>query len=244
MEYVELTADKRPATGKEYNKKIRRQGIVPAVLYGQKLPSQSLQISRRDVEKILGTKLGVNNLIHLTVTGAGDHKVMIKEFNGDAITRQVTHVDFIAIDENQDLHVNVPVHLTGKPAGVTAGGLLEHITRRVALICKPGRIPIEIVVDVTGIELGKSMHLADVKLPEGTRVDAGYNPTLAAVHEAKEEVVAAPVVAEGAVPAEGAAAAAPGAAPAAGAPAAPGAAAPAAAGDKKAPAGDKKAEKK
>lgn len=240
MEYVELSAEKRAVTGKAYNKKIRRQGIVPAVLYGQKMQNQILQVSQRDVEKILGTKLGVNNLIHLTVAGAGDHKVMIREYNGDAITRAVKHVDFIAIDENQDLHVNVPVQLTGKPAGVTAGGLLEHITRRVALICKPGRIPVEMAIDVSGIELGKSMHLSDVKLPEGTRVEAHYNPTIAAVHEPREEV--APVVAapaEGAVPAEGAAAtpAAPGAKPA------EGAAAPAAAVvDKKTP--EKKPDKK
>jgi large subunit ribosomal protein L25 len=239
MEYVELAAQKRPATGKEYNKKIRRQGIVPAVLYGQKMESQVLQLVRRDVEKILGSKLGANTLIHLTVQGAGDHKVMIKDYSGEAISRDVTHVDFIAINENQDLHVNVPVHLSGKPAGVTAGGLLEHITRRVALICKPGRIPTEVLVDVTGIGLGKSLHLADVALPEGTRVAANYNPTIAAVHEPREEVVVAPVAAaEGVAPAEGATpVAAAGAKPAAGA-----AAAPAAAGDKKAD--DKKADKK
>lgn len=225
MQFTELNAELRDKTGTGPARKIRREGSVPAILYGCGLKNANLKVNEREIDKILRTKLGKNTLIRLSVKGGDEQKVLIKDYQGDVLTRRVTHVDFMVVREDQKVLVFVPLKIEGKAAGITQGGLLEVITREVELMCQVGRIPENIVVDVSGLNVGQNIHLADLKLPEGVVRAEKYNPTIAAVYVPKQEevAVAAAPEAAAAVPAtaqkaEGAAAgAAPGATPAAGA---------------------------
>lgn len=249
METTQLNAEVRELSGKGISRRLRREGKIPAVIYGKGHETRMLSVVNKEVDKILNSKLGINTLIQISSTSVAPQLVMIKDYQGHAITRALKHVDFLIVDENRLVTVFVPVHITGKAEGILQGGLMDIVTREVELSCKPGKIPNEIVVDVTKLKLGQNLHLADIELPEGVTRKAAYNPTLVLITEVREEaaaVVAAPV--EGAAaPAAGAAAAAPGAAGAkaaapakAGAAPAKGAAPAAAAGKAAAPAKDAK----
>jgi large subunit ribosomal protein L25 len=227
MELTQISAEQRQSQslGKGPSRRSRLAGVLPAVVYGKGVATQNITVTEKDIEKVLRTKRGKNTLLNLSVDGAGTHKVLIKDYQGDPLSRRVRHVDFWAVDENQEITVDIDVKLTGKAPGLLEGGIVDQISHSIDVICKVSQIPDEILVDIGGLHVGKNIHLAEVKLPGGVRVKAGYNPTLVAMVVEKEEV--APVVAEvataegaTATPAEGAAAAKPGdakaAAPAAG----------------------------
>lgn len=228
MELTQISAEQRQSQslGKGPSRRSRLTGVLPAVIYGKGVATQNITVTEKDIEKVLRTKRGKNTLLNLTVAGAGAHKVLIKEYQGDPLSRRVRHVDFWAVDENQEITIDIDVKLTGKAPGLLEGGIVDQISHSIDVICKVSQIPDEISVDISGLHVGKNIHLAEVKLPSGVRVKAGYNPTLVAMMVEKEEVT--PVVAEvataegtAAAPADGAAAAKPGdakaAAPAAGA---------------------------
>lgn len=239
---IEIQATQRTKIGARCAKKMKNSEFLAAVLYGRNIENKNLQVTLKDVERVLDTKRGKNTLINLKVEGDKDYLALIKDFQGDIFTRRILHVDFWNVKENQTVEIEVETRLDGKPAGVEKGGVMEHVTRQVRLICEVGSIPDEIVIDVTPMEVGDTIHLADVKLPKGTRVQEKYNPTIVSVKEEKEEVVetVAAAPAEGEVAAAGAAPVA-GAAPAAGAAAG---AAPAAAAAAAAPAAAKGGDKK
>lgn len=196
MQFTELSADLRTQTGSASSRRLRKQGLLPAILYGKNRESVSLTVNEKEVDNILRTKLGKNSLINITIKGGKNDKVMIKDYQGHVITRRLTHIDFWIVSEDQTVHVSVPVRIDGKPIGLQNGGLLEITTRQVDLICKVGHIPEEIIVDVTALNVGQNIHLSDIKLPTGASVADKYNPTIAAVQlPAKEEEVAPAVAA-------------------------------------------------
>jgi large subunit ribosomal protein L25 len=199
MQFTELSADLRTHLGSGASRKLRRQGLLPAVLYGKSIEPVSLTVNEKEVDKILRTKLGKNSLIHINVKDGKDAKVMIKDFQGNALSRRLIHVDFLVVKEDQVIQVRVPVRIEGKPVGLQNGGLLEVTTRQLDLICNVGHIPEEIVVDVSALNVGDNIHLSDLKLPTGTKALEKHNPPIAAVHvPAKEEVVAAPAATDAA----------------------------------------------
>lgn len=199
MQFTELSADLRTQLGSSASRKMRRKGLVPAVLYGKALETVSITVNEKEVDKILRTKLGKNSLIHINVKGGKDARVMIKDFQGNPLTRRLLHVDFLVVKEDQVIQVRVPVRIEGKPVGLQNGGLLEISSRQVDLICNVGHIPEEIVIDVSALNVGDNVHLSDVKLPTGVKAAEKYNPVIAAVNvPAKEEEVAAPVAADAA----------------------------------------------
>lgn len=226
---TQLSAKTREKLGSGFSGRLRKLDALPAILYGKGLTNKPLEVNYRAVEKILKTRLGKNTLIDLAVEGDKNYTVLIKEYQGNALSRRLTHVDFWQVDSNQEVEIYIETKIFGKAPGLMQGGVLEHITHSVRLTCKAGSIPEEIKVDVSGLELNKNIHLADLTLPEGVKRNPNYNPTIVAVVEEKYEETAGNAAA-----AEGAAA-----------PAAEGAAAPA--GDAKAAdakAGDAKAAEK
>jgi large subunit ribosomal protein L25 len=165
---------------------------------------------------------------------------MLKDYQMEPMTKELLHADFIAVKENEQVKVKIPLVLVGKAIGVLEGGILSQQRRELEVWALPAAIPLNIEVDVTPLKIATALHINDIKLPTGITVKGATNFTVAVVTAPEIEKVAEPVAAApGAAPAAGAPAAA-GAAPAAGAPAAAGAAgapaagAPAAAGDKKA----------
>jgi large subunit ribosomal protein L25 len=239
-----LSAQKRDQSGKGPARRLRAKGLIPAVCYGPYEKPLHVAVDPLAIQKAIATPHKFNTVIKLQIEGGDARTVLFKDFERDPVEGNLLHADFLEVRMDKDVVVNVPVILIGKPEGVTAGGILQQVSRTLPVECKPSDIPEKIEVDVSALKITESLHVKDVKLPAGVVLKVRGDLTIAVVNvPEKEEEAPKPVAA--AVPgAEGAAAApapgAPGAAaaPAAGAPAAAGAAAPAA-GGAKAPAADK-----
>jgi large subunit ribosomal protein L25 len=233
-----LKAEDRVVAGKSQARRVRREGLVPAIAYGKGLPSTPIGVPPKDVAEILRSELGQNTVIQLEM-GGKKLLAMIREFTVHPVKRELEHIDFIEVKLDKPVDVNVPLIAVGKPPGVVAGGVLRIVHRALPVRCLPDRIPVKIETDVSHLELGQHVATQELKLPEGVTVRLPPEQTLVAVVAPEKEEVE-----EVAAAAPGAAAAAPGAAPAAGAPGAPaaGAAAPAAAAEA-APAKEEKKKK-
>jgi large subunit ribosomal protein L25 len=229
-----LQAKPRAGAGKGPARRLRAQGLIPAVVYGRysKAP-QHIAVDPLAIKQAVTTPAKLNTLIQLTLDGAGEKLVLLKDFQLDPVTRSMLHADFLEVRENEKVKVNVPLELVGKAAGVLEGGILSQARRQLEVWALPTAIPDKIEVDVSHLKMAQALHINEVKLPEGIAVKTTINFTVAVVSvPEKEEVVAPAPTAEEVAPIEGAPGeakpAAPGAAPApADGKAAPAAAAPA-----------------
>lgn len=218
MEKLKINAEAREVGKKGVNRRLRKGGLIPAVLYGRGQEARALSLPAKE----FATKVkeaGLNALIDLEIAGdkgKGPLVVMLKEFQIDSLTRVITHVDLLKIDLREKVSVKIPVVVTGKAVGLTKGGLVEQSRRELEVNCLPGNIPESIEVDITALDIGDSLHIRDVKLPEGVEVQSDVDFAIVSIVAPKEEE-AAP--AAEAVPVEGAPAAAPGGTAATGAPA-------------------------
>lgn len=236
MAGVTLNAEVRTETGKGPAHRLRAAGKIPATIYGKKIKALGIAVNPRELYKAVSSDKGLNNIIHLKISGNSEHPeatVLVKDLQIHPIKRVYLHADFIQVDVADEVTVRVPIHLVGKAEGIVEGGIMQHILREVELTSRVDSIPNFIECDVTPLKIGSSFHLFDLQLPPGVKLAGKTNEAVAACLAPMAEEVEAPVVA-----AEGdAAAAAPGAEGAAAAPAAgaeKGKDAPAAAGDKKA----------
>lgn len=238
-----LSARPRDGAGKGSARRLRAEGLVPAVVYGRHLEAPvHIAVDPVEVKKAIATPHRLNTLLALKLDGQPERMVLLKDYQQDPVSREMLHADFMDVRENEQIKVNVPLVLVGKPVGVLEGGVLSQSRRDLEVFALPSAIPEKIEVDVSAMKIAQSLHINDVKLPEGVRVKSHVNFTVAVVSVPEKEEVA-PVAAV-AVPVAGA----PGAAPAADAKAgdakaADGKAAAAPAADAKA-GGGKKDEKK
>jgi len=243
-----LSGKPRESSGKGPARRLRAEGLVPAIVYGRRLPGPAhIAVDPLGVKRAIATPLKFNTLLTLRVEGQEERRVLLKDYQQDPVTRELLHVDFLDVRENEEVKVNVPLVLVGKPEGVTSGGILSQNRRDIEVYVVPSAIPEKLEADVSHLKIAQSLHIRDVKFPPGVRVKTHVNYTLAVVNvPEKEEVVVAAVAPVAGAAAPGAAAPAAGDAKA-GAPAAgKGGAAPAAADAKAgAPAaGGKKDDKK
>jgi large subunit ribosomal protein L25 len=242
-----LPAQKRDQAGKGPSHRLRAKGLIPAVCYGPYEKPLHVAVDPEAIQKAIATPHKFNTVIKLQIDGE-TRTVLFKDYEKDPVDGHMLHADFLEVRMDQDVVVNVPVVLTGKPEGVTAGGILQQVLRMLPVVCKPSDIPEKIEVDVSALKIAESLHVSDLKPSAGVKFKIKATQTVAVVNVPEKEEEAPKPAAAAAVPgAEGAAApaaaGAPGAPAAAGAaPAAGGAAAPAA-GAAKAPAADKGAKK-
>jgi large subunit ribosomal protein L25 len=182
------------------------------------------------VKKAIATPHKFNTLISLRIAGGGEHQVLLKDYQQDPVTRDVLHADFIDVREDEQVKVNVPLVLMGKPVGVSEGGILSQARRDLEVWALPRAIPEKIEVDVSQLKIAQALHVNDLKFPSGVAVKTHVNFTIAVVTAPEKEEVVAPTPtaaaaaapgAPGAAPAAGGAPGAAGAAPAGGAAAAP-----------------------
>ena len=243
-----LAAQKRDKSGKGPARQLRFKGLIPAVCYGPYDKPLHVAVDPEAIKKAISTPHKFNTVIKLQVDGGVERTVLFKDYEKDPVDGHMVHADFLEVRMDKDVVVNVPVVLTGKPIGVTEGGILQQVARTLPVVCKPSDIPEKIEVDVSGLKIAESLHIKEVKTPEGVKFKVRGDQTIAVVNipEKEEEVVkpaaAAVPGAEGAPAAAGAAPGAPGAAAPAAGGATPAAGAPAA-GAAKAPAADKGAKK-
>ena len=165
---ITITAETRDTRGKNEARRLRRQGRVPAVLYGGGGASVPVSVSPREINRILHSATGHNTIFDVEVgNGSPGEKtpVMIVDWLHDPVKENLLHVDLKRIDLSKRLRVKVPVHLTGEPFGVkTEGGMLELITREIEVECLPGDIPEHFTSDVTELKLGANLRAAEVSL--------------------------------------------------------------------------------
>lgn len=213
MSDTNLEVEAREGVGKGVARKLRASGKIPAVLYGGGGPGIPLALDATRLQKVLHeSELGLNTLLDLKVRDHAEldgKTVMVRELQRHPVHGAFIHADLYEVDLSQKIDVEVPIHVSGKAVGVELGGILDQALREVEIKCLPRAIPDEIVVDVSALELGDSLHVSDLPLPEG--VELVSDPELSVVSvvapQKEEEEAPAEAAAEGeeAAPAEGAA---------------------------------------
>ena len=189
MAQSELTVTAREVVGKGGARSLRRQGLVPAVVYGKGTETCNVVVAPKALKAAIATEAGWNTLITLKGNGAFDGKVVIlKDMQVDAIRRDVQHVDFQTIDLQKKVHVMVPVHPVGKSEGEKNGGHLQIIRHELEVVCLPSAIPTAIEVDVAALGIGDVLHINDLVLPAGVEAPHDVNFTVITVtgHKAEE----------------------------------------------------------
>lgn len=179
MATANLTVTVRERTGKGISRELRRQQLIPAVVYGPGMDPCPLSVDPKALQEAISTEAGLNTLITLKGAGPFDGKVVIlKDLVVSPIKRQPMHADFHAFDMKNKVHVMVPIHPVGKSKGEKEGGNLETIRHEIEVICLPTVIPSSIEVDVTSLEIGDVLHVGDIALPEGVELPADVNFTV------------------------------------------------------------------
>ena len=246
MEIIKLSATPRPDCGKSPSNRLRRTGQIPAVCYGKGLAAFSVAVAPKELLQVLKSAHGKNSVIELNVKDAQNYTVMVRDYGYHPISRDLLHADFLQVKLDQPVDVDVPMRCTGKAKGLVAGGILQQIFRNLPIRCLPEKIPVDIEIDVTELELGDTIKAGKVKLPDGVKVRLPEEQTIVVIaipEKGEEAPAAAPGAPAAAAPAAGGKAAAPAAGGKAAAPAAGGKAAAPAAGAKAAPAAKPAAKK-
>ena len=192
MEFIELNAETRQTAGNGPARQLRRDGKLPGVLYGPDTEPAMIAINAHDFQ--LALKSGsVNALFNLNVQGDSKPKrrVMIKELQKHPVSQNPLHVDFYEIAMDRKINVNVPVVTVGKSVGVEEGGLLQVVRREIEVYCLPDQIPESFEVDISSLEIGESIHVEEISLPDGVEISTEANFTVITVLSPKveEEVV-------------------------------------------------------
>jgi large subunit ribosomal protein L25 len=189
---VKLTAERRTATGRSAVRKLKAQGVVPAVIYGAKDKAEPLQVSRRDINAMLSHAAGENILVELEV-GGKSRLALVQEVQHAPLGNAILHVDFHAISMDEVIQADVPLEPIGIANGVkNMGGLLEHNLRSLAIECLPRDLPDLITVDVSALNIGDSIHVKEIQLPTGvtTRVQPDLTAFSVLAPTVEEEPVA------------------------------------------------------
>lgn len=205
---ITLHAEPRKEISKRASKGLRAAGKIPAVIYGITAESVPIAVSLADIKGILKSENKDNSILRITQGEKTKFDAMIKEIQYDYLSDHIIHVDFIRIDLNKPVDVEVPVRLEGEPVGVkTEDGLLEFIHREVLVRSLPTSIPREIRIDISGLHLNQSIKVENLARSDAYQYISPANTVICAVAaKAKEEVAAAPEAAEAEVTPEGAAA--------------------------------------
>jgi large subunit ribosomal protein L25 len=194
MADIILQATPRPPQGTRPARRLRNEGKVPGVVYGLGGDPVTLTVEWRDLRAALVTEQGLNAVIHLEVDGERV-PTLVKEMQRHPVRRNVLHVDFIRVDLNKPVDVDVPIHLEGEAEAVQReGGVIDQTLTALAIHAKPSDIPAQLTVDISDLEIGSAKHVADIVLPEGVTTSVDPEET---VVTASFQVVEIPEPTEG-----------------------------------------------
>lgn len=168
---VKLSARPRAEAGRNAVKTVRARGAVPAVIYGAKDAPSNLEVSKKDLDRLLSHAVGENILVELEITEGGkttNRLSLIQEVQHHPVRGEVIHVDFHAVSMTEEIEAEVVIEPAGEAVGVkTHGGLLQQNMRSLEIKCLPQNLPELITVDVSALNIGESLHVKDIKLPNG-----------------------------------------------------------------------------
>ncbi len=162
-----LKAAPRLRTGSGKLNQMRREGWLPSVIYGRGVENQNLKVDAKAFGEMLAASTSENIIINLDVEDAGKRLAFLQSVHRDPLTGKALHADFLAIDDKTPITAQVPVHLVGQSVGAKAGGLLETYLHTVEVTCLPNDLPDMLEFDVSGLDVGDSLHVADVTFPDG-----------------------------------------------------------------------------
>jgi large subunit ribosomal protein L25 len=204
MEKILVKADKRTELGKGSARSLRRQNVLPAVLYGEG-KSVTIKLDRKEIQKLIYSGGGEHSLITLELnegnSKTSEHPVLIKDYQREPVSEELLHVDFIEVSLKKKIKVTIPVVIIKEPAGIKMGGILQHRVREIEIECLPTQIPDKIEIDAGHVEIGHSLHVSDIPPREGLKIVTDPSEVILSVTAPKEEVVeAAPVEAAAAEP--------------------------------------------
>jgi large subunit ribosomal protein L25 len=207
-ERVKIVVQNRSVLGSAEARRLRRQGLVPGVLYGREQPV-SISIPERDLRAALTGEGGANAVLDVVVDTGKTHASVLKEYQLDRVRGTITHVDLQEVRLDQPIHATVPLHLTGEAAGAKEGCVLNQVVTEITVEALPMEVPAAVEYDVSEIHLGESAHLAQIELPEGvTLLDDGEAVFVSVTQPTREEPEALEAGEEGAAAGEEAEAAA------------------------------------
>jgi len=186
-----LGAVKRDDAGKGVARKMRASGRVPAVLYGKDMDTMSLSLDAREALRLFQAISVENTIVDLKVKGVKESfQTLVREIQTHAVRPDLIHIDFLRIQKGVVVDVEIPVHLTGIPAGVKMeGGTLEQIIHELPVRCIPSKIPESFEVDVSALEVGDSLHVSAIEVPEDVEVTIDVERTLCSVAAQRAEEV-------------------------------------------------------
>src|SRR5450759_1969555 len=194
MAIVSFSATARDISGKGAARSLRRQGQVPAVIYGHGREPLPLSLNARDLDKMLGHIQAESTVIEVTV-GGQTSKTLIREIQRHPIKSQILHVDFQALVAGEKVTVNIPIVLNGIPEGVRLeGGVLDQTLRELEIEVDPSDIPDHVELDVTNMVIGDSLHVSDIKLPAGVKVLDDPESSVAVLAAPRAVIEETPVV--------------------------------------------------
>ena len=167
-EQLTLSAETRDRAGKGASREMRRQGRVPAVIYGQKQEPLPIHVEEKALVKMLQTGHFMNSIVMIDAGGTPT-RTLPKDVQFHPVTDRPLHVDFLRISEHSKVHVNVPIRFVNdeESPGIKRGGVLNAVMHDLELICDASKIPDDIIIDLTGLDIGDSIHLDTVRIPEG-----------------------------------------------------------------------------
>ena len=187
-----LKAQIREKTGKEISRKLRTKGLIPAILYGPSVQPIPLAVNPIAVLKVLEKEQSASSFLDLEITDGKTSqikKALIKDVDFHPTTDQLIHVDFYQITVGKELTLDVPIVIVGKAKGTEKGGILEQNLRELTISCLPKLVPSHIEVDVTDLDIGDSIHVADISVDEGIKIENDPQvPVVTLVAPEEEEV--------------------------------------------------------
>ena len=193
MEEVKIKVLSREEKGTSKAKSLRRHDFVPAVVYGKGM-NLALKIDKKELKYLKQHRFSENIIINLEISDTNNSEnipVLLKDYQLNPLTEEVIHLDFIKVSMEEKITVEIPVEVKGEPKGVKAGGVLAHTLWKIEVECLPKDIPESIVIDVSDLEIGHSIHVEDLKVPEGVEIltDAEDVVVTVAAPVKEEEIV-------------------------------------------------------
>lgn len=190
MERLVVEAESRHRFGKEVNRKLRAEGLIPAIVYGEKKDPVPISVDPKDITGILRSHAGINNIFGLRVKGTrGTENVMIKDYQLEPVEHFLLHADLIRVAMDHVLSLTVHIEIKGTAVGVKQqGGILDFVSRTVEISCLPADIPDTIVVDVSDLEVGELIRAAVLELPKGVTLESDPGVVIAHVIPPRGEV--------------------------------------------------------
>ncbi len=171
----------RQAGVKGFARRLRAAGQIPAIVYGPGVEGETPISVDPKIFDLQRKQFGKGHLFQLTIDGGKELRVQLKEISRDPVKRTYTHLDFYAVDMNQEIYIEIPLELTGKPKGAVDGGILSQLLRRIEVVCLPAKVPPKLAVDVSNLGINDNLHLSDIQLPEGVRFSSHEDETVARV---------------------------------------------------------------